>query len=250
MNDDFIYRAMPEPRAEFSAALWLGIAGREARTTRDMWKLALLSAKKAGWRLAVLSLVIVGMSLLSIPSVRAAALQAIMSIAGFDFHESTVYPYEEVISYNEVYVDVEEARAKLPFSFGLPTWIPEGYVPSGKALVLLSADESDLSKATNIYLYWEDGSGNRLFLIVQAPELAECSTCVIPIGADSTVEVVIHGSPAALTRGAWDPELEAWDTSQGTINLRWISEDAIYMLTAVESSVSEADLIRVAESIR
>lgn len=249
MNDEFIYRQMPEPRAEFTEELWDRIAGKEKSSNVSTLRRLPFSIFGMGWKLAVPGIALLAIAVLSIPSVRAAALQAITSIAGFDFEETAVYPYEGPIQYNEVHLDIEEAREELPFSFGLPTWIPEGYVPRKQALVLLSAEETDLSEATNIYLYWLDRSGNNLILIAQALEVADCPACLTPVGADSTVEVFINGFPAALTRGAWNIETEAWDTSQGMINLRWISDDALYMMTAIESSISEGDLIRVAESI-
>lgn len=248
MSDKFIYAAMPQPSREFTDALWARLATEKEKPQPKSRIRIPSSPLRRVWRLAAASFVVLAALVVAVPPLRSAALQAISTIAGIEFDQTQEYPYEQPIQYNELRLGLDEARASLPFTFELPTWTPDGYALQPEVMILLGESVSEIAAATNVYVYWRNDRGNNLILIAQVPELADCPTCLIPVGSDSTVEVSVNGLPAALTRGAWNVDSETWDEN-GMISLRWHTDQALYMLTAVEASISEEQLIRIAESI-
>lgn len=245
-NDKFLYSARPPVRPEFAAKLYQRFSEleRSSKPTGLRWP----NVGRFAWKLVALPSLILILSLVLSPSARAAALMLIQQLGGVTFSETQTYPYAEELTYTTLEIGVDQALAELPFHFGIPTWVPDGFVLEERVRVLLPENDSDLSRATNVYLIWSNPTGSRLFLVAQPTSIAECAECSVPIGEGSLENVEVNGESAAFVRGFWNSTSKQWDTSGGTINLRWTG-DALYMLTGVEPVITPDDLIRIAESI-
>ncbi len=258
MSDEFLYRAVPAPRAEFAAALYerlsrsevdrfrpLGWIGLNRRTLRSALALVLLTAIAVACAREVFKPRYVQVSdlwVLEISSVRTTRLMF------FDQPESLSRPPERSL--------IEEALKTLPYGFRLPQWVPVGY----------SLVDNEISPPRHpdwiMNLNWSDESDGHLFILA-------CK-CELEIQAPSGMwkETRINELPAVLIQGRFPPfphplptpatykgkvldyvELEErWDEDAG-FQLTWNQGGARINLWTFGDYLSEEDLIRIAESM-
>jgi hypothetical protein len=235
MSDEFLKQFRERPRPEFAEALYQKIN----RPRRSIIMLKRLAFTAIALALAVATLFAVS------PQARAAFLALIEEIGGIDFVVTEEYPGSggRVETVPSEVVSLEEARQRLPYTFGLPTWVPEGYTLQSE-VELLSTDGTE--SRNDVTLIWENEIGSRIYLYVR-PGGEGRSWIVGPEGVE---EVTLNGEPAALIRGAWNAHTKEYDLDPSMLQLTWEQDEVQYNLTYFTSSdFSDADAIRMAESI-
>jgi len=65
---------------------------------------------------------------------------------------------------------------------------------------------------------------------------------------ESIEEVLVDGKPAALVRGGWNADMKLWE-NRGQLQLHVPHNGQTYIFSAMETSVSIDELIRIAESL-
>lgn len=144
------------------------------------------------------------------------------SIPALKNYEDGVYFYEPQ--------PVEEILANPPFTFEMPGYIPEGFVPDEGIAAYSNAWVS---------IRWANGNGDGLNLMVQ-----ENWKITIPAGVGAAEQQWIDGHSTLIIRGAYvDGQ---WDASADTIELYWRKGGLIYQLSS--SKLSEEELVKIAES--
>lgn len=262
VHDEFLHTLRADPRPAFAEELYTRIAYQ--RRGRMLPRMKLFAPRRMVWATTALCLVVAVVGWAS-PTARAEVMAALRQIGGLAFDELDAYPQgwadpvDPKMIVPEETLSIADARARLPFAFGLPTWVPDGFVLIDEARVMFFNEQPH-----NAQFMWrkddpEDPNiWTTITLLVEPRKGGEGS---IVIGRGSAEEVQINGEPAALVRGAWNADTHQWETNDITpqtelsgignmINLHWVANDVGYHLSGVKDSVSEEDLIRLADSIR
>lgn len=225
-------------------AAWGGRS--DSRGVRPMKSNAVRQALLTG--LAGLAL-LVAMLMFS-PTVRAAISEVVQNIGGLIFNQTNEFPDSadgpESI-WPEETMTLADARAKLPFTFSLPAWTPDGYTLQDNVRVALPYDAF---RVTHMMIAWEkqtEGeSRSFIWLMVEYPRPADHGQTII--GPESVTEVSVNGEPAAIVYGAWNADTHEWGMT-GLMTLSWRLGDVAYHLSAHDQFVTEEELIRIAESL-
>ena len=250
MNDDFLNRFQKSPRAEFESALYLKI-NKSLRTSKSKVVLRRLSLSIS------IVLAIFALTVIFVPTARAAVQSVISKIAGLYFDEVTENPITcdpmECLPPDEFdSMTLEKAQAVLPFTFNLPTWTPEGYWLNPSVKVYKTYTEND-----SIQIEWlktgfttenhEDYV--QQMALTAMPEQEEYPAAKVGVGSVS--EIKINDQPAALIRGAWELFNKNWNGD--ATQLTWARNGVRYVLAVgfIEPAtvISDEDVIRIAESI-
>ena len=229
MNDDFLARFRKAPRPEFAAALY-------QRINKPMKTQSLpLNLRRPALVLAALCAV-VALVLAVSPAARAAMQTLIKEIGGVSFTESALSPgSDNATTAPSETMSLAEARATVPYTFGVPSWVPDGF-----ELVEVYVSQFP-GGVTPVTIVWHRTTPELVGVIILfvGQDMADWR-----VGPGSVEEVQINGQPAGLVRGAYNADTNQWDADSG-IALMWTKGDVTYHL----SGVSVEDLIRVAESI-
>ena len=237
MNDQFLKDYRITPRQAFAQDL-----SKRLKINKEVT----IMAKKAGLRpvglVAIVMLVILTLTSIVSPVVRAKVQHWVGQIGGVLFTETWDYPSSSTsaaVAPSEV-MNIEDARALLPFIIDLPTWIPEGYSSDGKVT----------------FVHFEDGV-ERIFLHWHAPQKAQLEIEIenlLPekshwlIGLESVEEVLVNGEKVALVRGGWQSETKVWE-NRGQIHLYVPHKGQTYIFSSNEKDISVDKLISIAESL-
>ena len=252
MNDDFLNRFQKSPRAECESALYLKI-NKSLRTSKSNVVLHRLSLS-----ISIL-LAIFALTVIFVPTARAAVESVIRKIAGISFDEVTeLQPTcdpmkcdpEDVIGI----MSFEKAQAAVPFTVNLPNWTPKEYWlnPSVKLV------RGDKDTGTIVYVEWlRSGlAGESHVDYVQQMTLRawqdQGKNQTWTIAPESVTEIKVNGKPAALVHGGWMLFSNNWN-SEGMTSIAWLNHGTWYQLSAVfndpSTAISDEDMIRIAESI-
>jgi hypothetical protein len=198
--------------------------------------------KRVTLALAGFSLVLV-MALVVSPVARASVVTFLREIGGILFNETWEYPggTEEETLAPEQTLGLEAARAILPFTFGLPTWMPEGYVMEPMVRIV-HFNEGFTPVSISFKKPIAEGRDDAIELVVGQ------NTPSWVIGPESAEIVSIHGQEAALIQGSWNSQTRRWEVELGGLTLSWAREEVLYQLSTA-ANVHKDDLIRIAESI-
>ena len=136
-------------------------------------------------------------------------------------------------------MSLEAARATVPFDFGIPTQIPDGWVMDELVRV------NDLGGGPFVQMEWTNPGHGSISLSAR-DDNGSASRLVSP---DGFREVEVSGQRAVLLKGAWDHNSRQWRWLEIT-TLIWKMDGVEYSLSASGHDLSEADLITMAESTR
>lgn len=257
MRDKFLYKIRPPMREAFSKNLYQRLSRLEFDNLDQQKEgkgMKNLNKRNLTWRYALLTFLVVAALTLTISEpVRAKALELIQTIAGINVEEQSESPLKDIEEENvETYtiptLALSKALENSPFQFGLPTWVPEGYV----------LDENVANAESWISLVWNNSNLSEIQMLVER----EYNGYSIPAGENSSEEIKINGTPALLVRGFWNAQ-DQWDPTLGIV-IGWEKDGHFYRLTYYERESShntikpiEGDmdaiineLIRMAESIQ
>jgi len=136
-------------------------------------------------------------------------------------------------------MSLQAARTAVPFYFGIPSQVPDGWVMEEQVRV------NDLGGGPYVQIEWTNpGHGN---ISLSARE--DDGSASRLVGPNSFREVEVGGQPAVLLKGAWDHDSQEWMWLEVT-TLIWKMDGVEYSLSASGRDLSEADLITIAESTR
>ena len=231
-----------------------------------------------GWKYAILiPIVALAMTITFSAPVRAVASAWIKSIAGFFVEERNESPIKDIpggevllstpavsavveavpstvthvqpTEYAVPTLSVPDVLKNPPFTFGLPSWIPEGFS--------LDQNVGISTSGAWVLMNWKNPNMSEIEFLVEK----EYTGYTIPAGVDSSEEIALNGTPALLIRGFWD-EQHQWNPDR-QIAIDWEKDGRHYHLAyterdedhyAMQPITSNQDaiiqnLIRMAESI-
>lgn len=268
MNDDFLYESRPPVRKEFADGLSQRLQTLDIN--QPMQQKGAIPMIRTGlqggvWKFALSTLILLtafAFTLALSEPIRARTLELIREIAGFRVEERSESPIKS-LDQNEtsptqaavidsvtdpggvstspmkveptVYiiptVPVTDMIKNLPFQFGLPTWVPNGYI----------LDESvGIATSNNwVSLVWNHPNLSEIELLIER----EYSGYNIPAGVNSSEEIHINGAPALLIQGFWDADHQ-WDPKRG-ISLDWQKEGHHYRLNYTERGTAHNEIIPI-----
>jgi len=236
MNDQFIKDYRKEPRNEAIRTLQDRFIFIEGNKTSFMKRPVTI-----GVYVLVLALILT--PVIS-PPVRGHLGDWIRQIGGIFIKETDNYPGDDgpLQTLPDNQLSLENARAQLPFTIDLPTWIPQGFNLRTNVKITHFQDVS-----STVYIDWDTPSQSIFSLIIQQRIDGDSGRFII--GAGGSEELQINGHPAVLFRGAWNADTNLWDSKLGLLTLSWQRKDLTYTLQGLDTDISVGDLIRVAESI-
>jgi hypothetical protein len=136
-------------------------------------------------------------------------------------------------------MSLQAARTAVPFDFGIPSQVPDGWVMEEQVRV------NDLGGGPYVQIEWTNpGHGN---ISLSAREDNGSTSRLV--GLDSFREVEVGGQQAVLLKGAWDHDSQEWMWPE-VRTLIWKMDGVEYSLSASGHDLSEADLVAMAESTR
>lgn len=156
-------------------------------------------------------------------------------------------------------LSLEEVRQRLPFSLGLPSWLPDG----------LTHMHASLSKYDPNTL---EGSGQQVSITYGRTADFDFESGVLffrandgPIGAPPLLAesrqqmVTVNGQPGIYVHGGWrddgsgDPTTRMgnlqWDDQSDDAYLTWTQDGVTYLLEAHNLGLNLSDLLRIAASL-
>jgi hypothetical protein len=247
MNDDFIYRALPEVPKEFAESLYANIStNMPSRSKRGVY------AGLKGLRRTQVVLIALGVLLLVawsqirlwiryVPVGELWLVELSRSTVSTTGQQPLVGPIPTPRQYPTVIVE-GTVFYLWKVNYLSPDWIPTGF--------------QEMPPETNSYgtviTIWSNDAKEtiRFFGVPQAGGMHPYAP------ADMYEEVSIHGEPAILIHGkpaltsAKNPTApRKWDEKLG-LQLSCVIDEAVYTLETFGPYVSERDLIRMAESMK
>jgi hypothetical protein len=234
MNDDFLTRFRKSPPPELEATLYKKLS-QHAHSR-------LVAVRKSAWRLVLPILIIIAvLTFLVSPIARAEVLHAIQNIGGLGFElTNQVGPIDmlKVTVYPVSSGPLNTIRTQVPFHFGIPTWVPEGFV--------FQDDVGHASDYSWVMLGWTKGLTD-LSLMVQKDDLYSKSNPV-PVGSVEQVEV--NHQRAVIIRGNIDLESGKWNPDARQLDLIWRQDHLVYTLSTDDPQMPVEGLVRMAESMK
>ena len=198
--------------------------------------------KRATLALAALSFGLV-LTLAVSPAVRASLATFLGEIGGVVFNETSVYPNysgtEAATLATVQTLSLDEAQAVLPFSFGVPTWMPEGFVMDPIVRITYFT-EGFTPVSITFKKPRAEGWVNTISLMV-----GQTSPPWV-IAPNSAETISVNGQEAALIQGGWNSQTQRWGLEG--LTLAWTKEGVFYQLLTW-ANVSKDELILIAASI-
>lgn len=241
MDDNFLYQQRPPVRPEFAETLYRRLSYQKGKGIHFTKKISALL-----WKFALVS--ILGLLLLFTLSgpARAGMLELIKRIGGFNIEEletaPTIPPNPTVYYYTPQ--PLPGALQNLPFKFGMPAYIPDGYTLNNDIVVAESK--------TWVSLKWINRKGQEISMLVQ-----QDWDMKLPAGVGGAEEIQINGEPALLLRGWWSADGSGkWDANRNVLQLYWRHGDLIYSFDFSNLPLNSykdvyiQELIWVAESLQ
>jgi hypothetical protein len=225
MNDKFLFENRPEVNQQFADQLYQKLTTRISETE------VLMNTRKQSrsfkWQYALVALLITAVLLFTFSApVRAKALELIRLVAGFNIQEQSESPLAfmddpestvEITVYPVLTEQLADLLKNPPFSYELPTWVPDGYT--------LNQEIGKSVSGSWISLGWGSPDGLTSYeLLVEK----EYNGYTLPAGEGSAEEITINGQPAYLVRGDWGADGQ-WDP-RGGITIGWQLDGHFYRM--------------------
>jgi hypothetical protein len=140
-------------------------------------------------------------------------------------------------------MSLEAARKAVPFDFGIPSQVPDGWIMDKQVSV------NDLGGGPIVEMVWNnsDDTGTGIFFSARSAPQDDGSPVSWLVGPNSFQEIRIGGRPAVIVRGGWDHDSQEW-AGPKVITLIWTVDEVEYTLSTSDSEGSEARLMAMAES--
>lgn len=190
--------------------------------------------KRVAWSLLIVLLAF-GITLVLFPSARAAVLSVFRKVGQVTFEELDHDPAwpEEVAFQNARTMRLSQAQQEVPFTFGRPTWAPDGYRFKDYQVGVLEFEGRHI-----VSLHWQKSLERGVVLMATDSPADDEADFLVPAGS---IRIrAINGRPAALVRGHWQE-------SPLPTTLVWEHDGIVYSLSG---TISEENMLRMAESMQ
>lgn len=137
-------------------------------------------------------------------------------------------------------MSLAEARATVPFAFGVPSYLPTSLLSQQQVVVIPL--EPPL-----VTLRWRDQQGGFVQLTAHPHQSIQSSTL---IGLNESQTITINDQPAVLVHGAWDEAGHTWRNDSTLVTIVWTVDNIQYRLLAYSDLLTSVELIKLAESVR
>lgn len=238
MSDDFLIRSAPQVPAGLEDRIGARLAEPTTLPPRRPWGIRGALQWSRSHRVLAIA---IGVALLG------ACSTGLLRLAGFVFEQRAEPPAPPPAGAHPVAqqaVSRTEALAAIGFKVRIPTWSPEGYGLSDAAMVTLPEEQSPVSEAWQVWLFWEKDAWHQVLLLAFPSEYYRGDA--LPFGPASVEEITVNGEPAAAVRGNWAPVAGGrWEETLGG-NVLWARDGTMYWLQS--AWVSLEDLVRMADS--
>jgi hypothetical protein len=232
-SETHLARALSDLRREPSAGLYRRLAAIPQRKER----------RRAPLTWVTVGLLLVAALLLVSPAARATIDQVVERVGQVYLTLTDKLPYRDDATIVEpVRMSLDQARAAVPFDFGVPAVLPAGYVLNQVEVWMPNETVGQVVELT-----WHRPEGGLLELGVHAYDEREPIQTIV--GLDSVETVLVNGSEAALVRGGWDHDTGTWGYQDQTVTLIWRDGPIQYSLLAYPGLLSADELVSIAESI-
>jgi len=286
MNDDFLSNFRKSPRPEFAQSLHTKLT-QDAKTRLFAGRNP--TSKRIAYSLTVLCLIFALGIAVSPAAARAVVERIIATLrmrgvtvfVTDDVHDDAPVPTgeEKFESYSFIWTPVtpRDLSVNYPFFAKLPTWVPTGYVLQER--VALYYGNMYGTPGSSLF-QWKDNTGETIQLEVMRgscpngefydpdgplhDQRPDCTlSMLVIVGPDSEMEVLtVNGQPAILFHGGvgfadlsgsvgkWNPYRgrSAKDATKG-MWMTWESDGRTFRLIAESATITQEDLLRMAESI-
>ena len=276
MNEEFFSTFRESPRPEFTGSLYNKLM-QDAKTLEVTRRNSIV--KRVG--LAFLALILAfALTLAVSPSARAAVFELLAKIT---VRGTTVFVDEDVPAvseesetHSEIWMPIHPSEISIdyPFFAKLPTWVPSGFVLQERAGLFAGAINQE--KPSAVVLEWKNDQGELIQLEVRKGSClngayyesgARRSDCTheafFSVGLESQPQVIaVNDQPAVLfthflfLKDLADP-VQKWNPSRYKFNnrdpealfLTWETDEMTFEIAVKSPSITEQDLLRIAESI-
>ena len=134
-------------------------------------------------------------------------------------------------------IDPTEAQRQVSFRIPEPAWLPPG-------LVIKGAHVNPPNWASLFYVRADGKEGG---LSIEVTQGRVASTYAYPQPSRQAVRV--NGQPAVYVHGSWDTHGE-WNENADAASIEWATKTIAVHISAVGLGLGEAEMIRIAESLR
>lgn len=251
MNDDFIYKALPKVRKDFAQSLYARISSQSPIITQ-----ARISPRIKSLRWSQAAMIVLGLLLLIAWSQIRLWIRYVpigdLWLVEFSLTQpaSDIQTLESVPTPGQLPTAIINDGTQsimvfiVKFDYLAPDWIPTGFSAT-------KIPGPGYSYEDSIGMWSNDAQETiRLFVVPQAGGARPYA----PPGMYK--EVRVNGQPAILIYGRLAPNSpenpqaqRKWDKTLG-LQLSWSVDDSIYTLETLGSYITEADLLRMAESMK
>jgi hypothetical protein len=180
------------------------------------------------------------------PTIRAGTLAVIRRIGGIEVEETADYPEMTGPVYRAegARMTVDEARAQVPFAFGLPEWVPSGYVKGDELTVIAGSRRRPVTTVRAVWL-----RAGEIALQLEIERRHDGDLPRVVVGDESADMVKVNDAPATLIHGAWHADEGVYKSGHGT-SLFWEEDGGLwYILRSWDREVKVGELVRIAESV-
>ncbi len=275
MNDDFFSSFRQSPRAEFSQSLYEKLI--QETGSRQFMRRNII-ANRIFLAAAALCLAL-ALAIAVSPAVRAAVTDIIKTIIlkGTTVLVSDDQPAisEKGESYSAIWTPVHPSDiSRHPFFAKLPAWVPSNYVLQERSAFVYGSMYQEMP--SSVLVEWKDDRGGTIQLSIDkgscpngplydsGSRRSDCTRqSYFSVGAEAQPEIVtVNGQSAVLFHNLqllWDLSgpVRKWNPIRGKFNNRdpeasyliWEADGRTFDLAIKSKTITQEDLIRLAESI-
>jgi hypothetical protein len=246
MNDDFLKQWRKRPDPQFAEALYQRIS----KEKQSVWIM-----KRVAWTLATLSLLLV-MAFTVSPTVRATVLATMRQVGILQIVELPEFPSVQEGQDGPIveWVSLANAQERLG-AMALPAHVPEGFELQQSVMLV---EMGELAQRVHLAeLAWrkeeliqEPDLYREIFIRLQVAHHPDgTQQPSLGVGEGGVESIEINGQPAAIVRGAWSVDSQAYEAAP-LLQIVWqMGDRTVYTLLANEELVPVEDLIAMAESV-
>jgi hypothetical protein len=148
-------------------------------------------------------------------------------------------------------LDLQQAQGLVSFRIRTASWVPAGMQLRGVYVYPKSPDYAAYNPDDASVTYGHVGSSSGPVVTIDERRGAPFGGSAVPSSAASTVRV--NGRPAVYAHGNWEPSStgspKVWNPKQDVGELSWQADGITYDMIAAGLHLSEADMIRIADSV-
>jgi hypothetical protein len=139
---------------------------------------------------------------------------------------------------------LEDVQAEVLFTIPRPAWLPENFSLDGA--MQIAGPAGDHPALTQVNLRYAGPSTGGVLMLDVFSTLSMQGGVVV--AAAAVRDVTVGGRPAVYVRGTWNND--RWVDSASDQMLSWSDAEYTYVLSASGADITQADMLRIAGSVR